>query len=44
MASGDIWRTLEKVATVIGIVWTLAALVLLGYFASLGFHLVRAAG
>jgi hypothetical protein len=38
------WRTLERLANVIGIVAALMALVLVGYFASLGIQLVRHGG
>jgi len=44
MPTDGIWRTLERLATVIGIVGALAALGLVGYFAVLGIQLVRYAG
>jgi hypothetical protein len=44
MASNGIWRTLERVANVIGIIWVLAALGLLGYFARMGLALLHHAG
>jgi hypothetical protein len=44
MPSNGIWPTLAKVANVIGIVWALVALALLGYFASLGIQVVRHGG
>jgi hypothetical protein len=44
MPSSGIWPTLGKVANVIGIVWALVALGVLGYFASLGIQVVRHGG
>jgi hypothetical protein len=44
MPSDGTWRTLTKVANVIGVVWALAALGLLGYFASLGVQILRHGG
>ena len=44
MPSSGIWRALALVANVIGIVGALAALGLVGYFASLGIQLVRHGG
>jgi hypothetical protein len=44
MPSNGIWPILGKVANVIGIVWALVALGLLGYFASLGIQVVRHGG
>ena len=44
MPAGGIWRTLERLAAVIGIVGALVALGLVGYFASLGIQLVRHGG
>ncbi len=44
MPSDQIWRTLGKVANVIGIVWALAALGFLAYFLSLGIQVVRHGG
>jgi hypothetical protein len=41
MAADRTWRTLERLAKVIGIVGALVALGLVGYFASLGIQLVR---
>ncbi|HEY7436737.1 MAG TPA: hypothetical protein VIE41_16475 [Methylomirabilota bacterium] len=42
MPATGIWRTLERLANVIGVIVSLAALGLVGYFASLGLHLMRA--
>jgi hypothetical protein len=44
MSADGIWRTLERLANVIGIVGALVALGLMGYFASLGIQLVRHGG
>lgn len=44
MPSDRMWPMLAKVANIIGIVWALAALGLLGYFASLGIQIVRHGG
>jgi len=44
MPSDRIWRTLGKAANLIGIVWALAALGVLGYFLSLGIQLLRRGG
>jgi len=44
MPADGIWRTLERLANVIGIVGALVALGLLGYLASLGLQLVRHGG
>lgn len=44
MPSNGIWPTLAKVANLIGIVWALVALGVLGYFLSLGIQLVRHGG
>lgn len=41
MPLDGMWRTLERLANVIGIVGALVALGLVGYFASLGIQLVR---
>jgi hypothetical protein len=38
------WRTLERLANVIGFVGALVALGLVGYFASLGLKLMRHGG
>jgi hypothetical protein len=40
MATGRTWRTLERIANVIGILAAAAALGLIGYFVSLGLQLV----
>ena len=44
MPADGIWRTLERLAYVIGIVGALVALGLVGYLASLGLQLVRHGG
>ncbi len=44
MPSDRIWPTLAKVANLIGIVWAVAALSVLGYFLILGIQLVRRGG
>lgn len=44
MPADGIWRTLGRLANVIGIVAALVALGLIGYFASLGIQLVRPGG
>ncbi|HEY7651175.1 MAG TPA: hypothetical protein VIG07_00030 [Methylomirabilota bacterium] len=44
MPSDGIWRGLERVANIIGIVGALVALGVIGYFASLGIQLVRHGG
>ena len=44
MSTDGIWRTLGRLANVIGIVGALVALGLIGYFANLGFRLVRHGG
>jgi hypothetical protein len=44
MAADGIWRTLGRLANVIGIVGALVALGLVGYFASLGIQLLRHGG
>ncbi len=44
MPSDRIWPTLVKVANVIGLVWGLAALGMLGYYLSLGIQVVRHGG
>ncbi|MGH7314824.1 MAG: hypothetical protein ACREJS_01055 [Candidatus Rokuibacteriota bacterium] len=41
MPSDRIWRSLERLANIIGIVAALAALGILGYFATLGIQLMR---
>jgi hypothetical protein len=41
MPADGIWRTLERLAKIIGVVVALVALGLVGYFASLGIQLVR---
>jgi hypothetical protein len=41
MASDGLWRTLGKVANVIGILWALAALGVLGYFGCLGLSAIQ---
>jgi hypothetical protein len=41
MPANGIWRILERLANVIGVVGALVALGLVGYFASLGIQLVR---
>ena len=44
MPSHGIWPILGKIANVIGIVWALVALGVLGYFVSLSIPLVRGGG
>jgi hypothetical protein len=44
MPADRIWRILERLASVIGIVAALVALGVVGYFASLGIQLVRHGG
>jgi hypothetical protein len=44
MSTDGIWRTLGRLATVIGVVGALVALGLIGYFASLGLQLMRPGG
>lgn len=44
MPSNGIWPTLAKVANLIGLVWALVALGVLGYFLSLGIQLIRHGG
>jgi hypothetical protein len=44
MPSGGLWNSLARMATVIGIVGALVALGLVGYFASLGIHILRHGG
>ncbi len=44
MASDRVWAKLEKVANVIGIVWVLASIAVLGYFAILGARIVQRGG
>ena len=44
MLADRIWRTLERLANVIGIIVAVAALGLIGYLASLGLQLVRHSG
>ena len=44
MPSDRLWNSLVRLANVIGIVGALAALGLVGYFASLGIQLVRHGG
>ena len=44
MPSGGIWPTLAKVANAIGVIWALAALGVLGYFANLGIQVLRHGG
>jgi hypothetical protein len=44
MSADRIWPTAARVANIIGIVVALAALGLVGYFASLGLQLVRHGG
>lgn len=43
MASDRTWAKLEKVANVVGIVWVLASVALLGYFVSLAARIVSTA-
>ena len=44
MPADGVWRTLERLANIIGIVGALVALGLVGYFAGLGVQLVRHGG
>jgi len=44
MLADRIWRTLERLAKVIGIIVAVAALGLIGYLASLGLQLMRRGG
>lgn len=44
MASDRTWAKLEKVANVVGIVWVLASVALLGYFVSLAARIVQHGG
>ena len=44
MPLDGIWRTLGRVANIIGIIGALVALGLVGYFASLGLQLMRPSG
>jgi hypothetical protein len=44
MPTDGIWRTLARVANVIGIIVAVAALGLIGYLASLGLQLMRQGG
>jgi hypothetical protein len=44
MPTDGIWRAVARVANVIGIIVALAALGLVGYFASLGLQLMRHGG
>ncbi len=44
MASDRVWAKLEKVANVIGIVWVLASIALLGYFVSLAAQVAQRGG
>jgi hypothetical protein len=44
MPADGIWRTLGRVANVIGIIVAVAALGLLGYLASLGIQVLRHGG
>jgi len=39
-----IWRTLARVANIVGIIVAIAGLGLIGYFASLGLQLMRPSG
>jgi hypothetical protein len=39
-----IWRTLARVANIVGIIVAIAALGLIGYYASLGLQLMRPSG
>jgi hypothetical protein len=39
-----IWRTLARVANIVGIIVAIAALGLIGYFASLGLQLMQPSG
>ncbi len=41
MPADGIWRTLGRVANIIGIIGALVALGLVGYFATLGIQLMR---
>ena len=44
MPADGIWRTLGRVANVIGIIMAVAALGLIGYLASLGIQVLRHGG
>ena len=44
MPTDGIWRAVARVANVIGIIVALAALGLVGYFATLGLQLMRHGG
>jgi hypothetical protein len=44
MRADRIWRTLGRLANLIGVVASLAALGLVGYFACLGFQVLRHGG
>ena len=44
MSSDGTWQILAKVANAIGVLWALAALGVLGYFASLGIQVLRHGG
>ena len=44
MPTNGIWRTLRRLANVIGIIGAVAALGLIGYLASLGLQLMRRGG
>jgi hypothetical protein len=44
MPTAGIWRTLTRVANVIGTIVAVAALGLIGYLASLGLQLMRRGG
>lgn len=41
MPPGQIQRALVRLANIVGVVWLLLALGTLGYFASLGYQLLR---
>jgi hypothetical protein len=44
MPSDGTWQILAKVANAIGVIWALAALGVLGYFANLGIQALRHGG
>jgi hypothetical protein len=44
MPADKIWRTMERLANVIGVIVSVAALGLIGYLASLGLQLMRRGG
>jgi hypothetical protein len=44
MSADGIWRTLERLANIIGLVGALAAVGVVGYFVSLGIQLLRHGG